>query len=381
MNKCIDTCSNYLPQSKTEEVDIDMTKNNIIKNLLIINLVFFGILLFSKMIFVHNLIRILYKSFLTPFIFSVFLFYIIKPLNTIFMKNGLKPGASALLTLIVGISIGTGVITFFSNYIAIQFNITIEELTNIVKNQDFTNQIIDKISNYIPTKELYKTFANIANTYRQDLVNNLIFAAKYTLYIFSTLFLMLIILFYLLKDALKIKDRIMCLIPEKYKKFAFKTLSESNKALDAYVTGQAKVALSLSIMIFVAYKIIGIPNALFFSSITFILAFIPFVGFLISMIIPSIIAISMGFAMIGKLIIVFIIVQTLKGRVVVPAIMSHAMKIHPLTDIFLVIGAVAVGGPLAAFAVVPIYAIIKTIFSNLYECHIIKIYNKPQDNK
>ena len=85
--------------------------------------------------------------------------------------------------------------------------------------------------------------------------------------------------------------------------------------------------------------------------------------------------------MIGKLIIVFIIVKTLKGRVIVREIMSHAMKIHPLTDIFLVIGAVAVGGPLAAFAVVPIYAIIKRIFSNLYEYHIIKRYNKPQDNR
>lgn len=142
--------------------------------------------------------------------------------------------------------------------------------------------------------------------------------------------------------------------------------------MGAYVTGQSKVALALSIMIFVGYKIIGIPNALLFSSITFILAFIPFIGFFISMIIPFIIALSMGFVMIGKLVIVFMIVQTLKGRVVVPAIMSHAMEIHPLTDISLVIGAVAVGGPLAAFAVVPIYAIIKVLLSNLHECHIIK---------
>jgi predicted PurR-regulated permease PerM len=168
----------------------------------------------------------------------------------------------------------------------------------------------------------------------------------------------------------------MCIIPVKYKKFVSKTLSESDTVLGAYVTGQAKVALSLSIMIFLGYKIIGIPNSLLFSSITFILAFIPFIGFFISMIIPSIIALSMGFIMIGKLLIVFIIVQTLKGRVVVPAIMSQAMKIHPLTDIFLVIGAIAVGGPLAAFVIVPIYAIINVILSNFNECHIIKQYNK-----
>lgn len=353
-----------------------MIKDKLIKNLIIINLTFLAILLFGKMLIIHNLIRILFKSFLTPFIFSVFLFYIIKPLNTVFMKNGLKPSASALLTLILGLFTATGIITFFGNYIAIQFDGIIEQLTNNLKSQDSINEFLNKINKYIPANDVYKAFTIIANTYTQNLMHNLMFAVNYAIHTFSTLFLILVILFYLLKDGFKFKDKIMCLIPEKYKEFASKTLSDSDMALSAYVTGQAKVALSLSIMMYIGYIIIGIPNALLFSSITFILAFIPFVGFLISMIIPSIIALSMGFIMIGKLLIVFIIVQTLKGRVVVPAIMSHAMKMHPLTDIILVIGAVTVGGPLAAFAIVPIYAIVKTILSNLYGCHLIKKYNK-----
>ncbi|MBU3113728.1 AI-2E family transporter [Clostridium lacusfryxellense] len=343
-----------------------MPRNKIIKDLLIINLTFLGILLFSRMLFFHNFVRILFKSFLSPLLFSIFLFYLIKPLNTIFLKKHLKPSASAILTLILGIFTAIGVLTFFINYIVIQFDVTIDDLTNIVKNKNYINQMMVNINNYLPAHEVYKTFANIANTYTKNLLHNLMFAVKYTMHTFSTVFLMLIILFYLLKDGSYFIDKVMFLIPEKYKKLSLKTLSDSNTVLDAYVIGQAKVALSLSIMIFVGYKIIGIPNALLFSSITFVLAFIPFIGFFISMIIPSVIALSMGFVMIGKLLIVFIIVQTLKGRVVVPAIMSQAMKIHPLTDIFLVIGAVALGGPLAAFAVVPIYAIIKTVIANLY---------------
>ncbi len=349
-----------------------MFKDNILKKLLIINLVFLSILLFGKMFFIHRIIRILVKSFLIPFIFSVFLFYIIKPINTAFMKNGLRPSASALLTLILGLFIATGAITFFSNYIATQFHGTIEELISIVKNQTSYNGLMNKIYKYIPARQVNRAFTNIANIYTKDLVYNLMFAVKYVLHTFSSLFLMLLTLFYLLKDGPKFKDKIVCIIPGKYKKVVSKSLSDSDEVLGAYVTGQSKVALALSIMIFIGYKIIGIPNALLFSSITFILAFIPFVGFFIAMIIPLIIALSMGFVMTGKLVIVFMIVQTLKGRVVVPAIMSHAMEIHPLTDIFLVIGAIAVGGPLAAFAVVPIYAIIKVILSNLHECQIIK---------
>ncbi|WP_298836875.1 AI-2E family transporter [Clostridium sp.] len=344
-----------------------MFKNNILKNLLIINLVLLGIILFGKMFFLHKFIRILSKSFLTPLIFSLFLYYIIKPLNVIIIKNGLKPTASALLTLTLGLSISIGVITLFSNYIAIEFNGIIKELTTIVKNQESMNNIINKIDTFIPTLGIYKTFTRIINTYMQNLVHNLLLTVNYTIYTFSTLFLVLVILFYLLKDGPKFKDKIIYITPKKFKKFVSQTLTASNNVLDSYVTGQAKVALSLSIMIFIAYKIIGIPSALLFSSLTFVLAFIPFIGFLVSMIIPTIIALSMGWVMLLKLVIVFIIVQTLKGRVVVPAIMSKAMNIHPLTDIFLVIGAVAVGGPLAAFAIVPTYAIIKTIFFKLHE--------------
>ncbi|EET88006.1 permease [Clostridium carboxidivorans P7] len=145
-----------------------------------------------------------------------------------------------------------------------------------------------------------------------------------------------------------------------------------DKALNAYVTGQLMVALSLAIMIYIGYKIIGMPNALIWALFTFILGFIPFIGFFISMIIPSIIAVSKGIYMIIKLSIVFITVQTLKGRVVVPLIMSSTLKIHPLTDIFLVVTAVSYGGPMAAFIIVPLYAMVKVIVLSLYKYKIIR---------
>ncbi|MDV3428456.1 MAG: AI-2E family transporter, partial [Bacillota bacterium] len=84
-----------------------------------------------------------------------------------------------------------------------------------------------------------------------------------------------------------------------------------------------------------------------------------------------------GLPMIIKLSIVFITVQTLKGRVVVPLIMSSALKIHPLTDIFLVVTAVSYGGPMAAFVVVPLYAIVKVIALSLYKYRIIKTRQNP----
>ena len=76
--------------------------------------------------------------------------------------------------------------------------------------------------------------------------------------------------------------------------------------------------------------------------------------------------------MILKLSILVLIAQTLKGRIVVPLIMSKTMKIHPITDIFLVVGAATLIGPIGAFVIVPIYSLIKVIY---------KYFNKELDQK
>jgi predicted PurR-regulated permease PerM len=277
----------------------------------------------------------------------------------------MKRGWSSFLTLSISTFILSGIVNYFSHSIAAQFRDIIKQFTNLVEDENTKKDFINKISPYINIDEAYKYINDIVQNYLKQLVHSIIVLFQYILNTFSTLLLIVVLVFYMLKDGNKFKNKILFFIPKKHKDIASKILSESDNVLSRYVIGQATVALSLSIMLFVGYKIIGMPSALLFCSITFILAFIPFVGFFISMIIPSIIAISMGLTMVIKLSIVFLIVQTLKGRVVVPIIMSRAMKIHPITDIFLVIGAVAVGGPIAAFAVVPIYAVTKSVVGNL----------------
>jgi Predicted permease len=329
------------------------------------------------MFYIHKFIKILSKSFLVPLLISLFLYYIAKPLNDIFIRKGLKPGISALLTLTISIFIISGVLSYFSNYIIQQFNVITKQFTNIMTNNIPMNGIASKIDKYINVDHLYisiyKRLTTIAQSYMQSIESDFLIFINYILDAFSKILLMLVILFYLFKDGSKFKIRILSLLPHKYKETLSKILSESNKVLSSYVTGQAKVALSLAIMIFIGYKIIGIPNALLLASITFVLAFIPFVGFIISMIFPTAIALSMGFTMVIKLAITFTIVQTLKGRVVVPAIMASSMKIHPLTDIFLVMGAIVLGGSICAFCIVPIYAIIKVLLVNLHEYKLKKL--------
>lgn len=338
---------------------IAIRTSKIIKNLIIINLVLTALLLSSKMFFLHRFLIIVSKSFFVPLAAAVFLYYILRPLNQIFINKGLKHGMAALLTLTILAFVSSGLLYYFGNYLVAQFYNVINNLSGIIEKSFSQNVLLGKVNKFLIANDFYKLLASASKDYFQILYHNLAVGLKYIMSSFSKAFLILVLLFYLLKDGHKLKVKLSSITPQKFRDIILKIMEESNDVLSAYVTGQAKVALSLAIMIYISYKLIGLPNAMLLSSTTFILGFIPFVGFFISMIIPILLSISMGLLMLAKLLTAFAIVQTLKGRVVVPAIMAKAMNIHPLTDIILVIGAISIGGPMWAFAIVPLYAILK----------------------
>ncbi|MDF2504216.1 AI-2E family transporter [Clostridium sp.] len=349
-------------------------KKKIIFYLIIINLTLLAFSFIGKMHFIIRFINVINKAFLIPLFVSILIYYIIRPLNNIFIKKGLGYGKSSLLTLSIFTFILSGISSYFGTYIYGQFQQITGQLWIIVNDRNHIDGVISWVNNFINVNEIYNLATIMVKHYVQGIGHSFKKIVGYFMNAFSMVFLIIVIVFYMLKDGHKLKKKIISFVPERYRNILANICDNSDDILSHYVTGQAKVALSLAIMIFIGYVIIKMPNAMLLSSITFLLAFIPFVGFFISMIIPVVIALSMGFSMVVKLIIVFIIVQTLKGRVVVPAIMAKSMKIHPLTDIFLVIAAIAIAGPFAAFAVVPIYAIVKNVIS------ILKI-NKASENK
>lgn len=334
-------------------------KNRAIRILIIINLVLLACILLGKIQILHKLAATLSKGFLIPLFISVLLYYIIRPINNHFIEKGMGRGKASMLSLVICTFILSGILSYFAKYAMEQFRQLTNQLIQLLGDGREIDGFVAWLNQYINVDEIYTLAAGMVKNYIHQIGLSFRRFIGYFMNTFSTVFLILVIVFYMLKDGNVFKEKVLYFIPEKYKALSDTILSDSDVILSHYVTGQAKVALSLAIMIFTGYKIIGMPNAMLLSSITFILAFIPFVGFFISMIIPGVISLGMGLYMSLKLAAVFVIVQTLKGRVVVPAVMAKSMKIHPLTDIFLVIGAIAVGGPFAAFAIVPIYTIVK----------------------
>ena len=353
-----------------------MNRKRIISNLIIANLVLIFLIMLNRFQIVHEFINVLVWVIFTPIAFGVFLFYILKPLNEIFIKKGLKKSRATGLTLLIVTFILSGIIKYFSTYLIEQ----VVQLNNIVTSMIKEEEIVNMAKEYAQSDSIKSVLKNLSTQlmgYVNFLISNIKEIFDKGMMLFSNILLVILITFFLLRDGDQFKPYVMKYCPGKYKDIVDDVLSDGDTVLSTYIIGQAVVALSLATMVFIGYIIIGMPSGLLLAFVTFILAFIPFVGFFISMIVPYIVAISMGFNMVVKLSILFIIAQTLKGRVVVPFIMGRAMKIHPITDIFLVVGAAAIGGPLAAFCIVPIYSLFKLTYKKLKDVGIIRLkFNK-----
>lgn len=352
-----------------------MRLHKVIRILIVINLLLLTFILVGRIIFFHRLAVAAVRVFLVPLFLSTLLYYILRPLNNVFIKKGIRNGRASLLTLSIGAFIMSGLLSYFGKYAFKQFQQVVNQLLYILNNESQLDGIMDWLNKFINIDEVYRWTVGAVKSYMDEIGHGFMRVAGYFINAFSTIFLIIVLVFYMLKDGHKLRERISNLVPERYKRITEKLVAESDDILKYYVTGQAKVALSLAILIFLGYTVIRMPNALLLSTITFILAFIPIVGFFISMIIPVVIALGMGLPMLIKLSTVLIIAQTLKGRVIVPAIMAKSMKIHPVTDIFLVIAAIGSGGAVAAFAIVPVYAILKNVYL------VLKEFNKQKRSR
>lgn len=345
-------------------------KKSIITDLIIANLIIIFLYFLGKFKIVFEFFNVLVWVIVAPVFFGVFLFYIIRPMNEYLIKRGLKKNLSASITLIVGLVLLGIIGKLFGDHLIQQ----IYQLKKLVLNEAERNNLLERLEELTQDTRFNSFIENISKEiiiYFKLLISNSKGLFDKGMMLFSDILLVVLVVFCLLKDGDKFKPTILKYVPLKYKDTASQILSEGDTVLFTYIRGQAIVALSLATMVFIGYKLIGIPSALLLAFTTFILAFIPFVGFFISMMIPYIIAIVMGIRMVIKLSILFIVAQTLKGRVVVPLIMGKAMKIHPITDIFLVVAAATLGGPIAAFCIVPIYSLIKLTLKKLQENNII----------
>lgn len=174
------------------------------------------------------------------------------------------------------------------------------------------------------------------------------------------------ILFFLLKDDEKLIPHITKYLSEEHKPEGRKLLKDMDTTLASYIIGQALVAMTVGVLMFIGYLIIGLDYALTLAIFAMFLIIIPFLGPIIGIIPALFVALVDGEPFMAiKVVLVLLVVQQLEGNLVTPNIMGNRLDIHPLTIILLLMIAAALYGFIGLLIAIPLYAVVKTLIHNL----------------
>ena len=174
------------------------------------------------------------------------------------------------------------------------------------------------------------------------------------------------VLFYLLKDGHQMPAYVAKFLPAKARRSFLETLKEISTQISNYIRGQIAVAFAVMIMFAIGYTIIGLPYGWLIAIVAGILNIIPFLGSFLAMVPAIVVGVFVSPIMLASVLIVFMIEQTLEGRLISPKLLGSSMKIHPVTVLIVLLSAGNVFGILGVIFGVPGYAILKVLVYRFY---------------
>lgn len=181
--------------------------------------------------------------------------------------------------------------------------------------------------------------------------------------------LMLVVTFYLLRDWDLLIARIHVLIPRKNELTIVALAKESDEVMGAFFRGQLLVMVVLSMVYTIGLMIVGLDTALLIGAISGMVSFVPYLGFIVGIVIASIAAL-MQFQEIIPLFyvaIVFLVGQMLEGMLLTPWLVGDKIGLHPVAVIFAVLAGGQLFGFVGILLALPIAAVIAVVLRHIHE--------------
>ena len=334
-----------------------------------------NIFILSKISFLFIPIIDFLSVVMLPVILSGLLFYLLNPLVDFMEKYKInRVLAISIIFVIIAVLLIIGLAVAIPN-LQRQVVIFAQNVPSYLEDAD--RVIDDLVTKRLPDDfrpQLEQVLANFstqatawASNISSKAVNWVSALISGTSQVIVALIIMPFMLFYLLRDGKGLRDYITQFLPNKLREPVGKVLSDVNQQLANYVRGQITVAVIVAIMFIIFFKIIGLRYAVALGVTAGVLNLVPYLGSFLAMIPALVLGLIAGPVMLLKVIIVFIVEQTIEGRFVSPLILGSQLNIHPITILFVLLTSGSMFGIWGVLLGIPIYASAKVVISAIFD--------------
>ncbi|MBF6626660.1 AI-2E family transporter [Tuanshanicoccus lijuaniae] len=349
--------------------------NKVISSLLTVLLVLIIIFIFTKIAYLFTPLHSIFSLFGFPVVTSAVLYYLFAPVVNSLERQGVSKtisvfGIFILLILVISLSIGSLVPIVQNQTKSFVENVPAyyKTLMEMIDNLPFS---LEKLFKEFDLQPLLENFSLENITSRLNPIVSSTFGGIGNILGTVTsavtgLITIPIILYYLLVDAERIPKKILYYVPTKYRQSVSRMLYQGNYQVSQYIRGQIIVAICVAIMFAIGYAIIGLEYGATLAILAGILNIIPFLGSIIAVIPAIIVGLITSPLMLVKVIIVMMVEQTIEGRFISPQVLGNSLKVHPVTILFILLGAGKLFGVVGVIIGVPMYAVVKVIATEIY---------------
>ena len=334
-----------------------------------------NIFILSKISFLFIPVIDFLSVVMLPVILSGLLFYLLNPLVDLMEKYKInRVLAISIIFVIIAVLLIIGLAVAIPN-LQRQVVIFAQNVPSYLEDAD--RVIDDLVTKRLPDdfrpqlEQVLAQFSTQATAWASNIsskaVNWVSAIISGTSQVIVALIIMPFMLFYLLRDGKGLRDYITQFLPNKLREPVGKVLSDVNQQLANYVRGQITVAVIVAIMFIIFFKIIGLRYAVALGVTAGILNLVPYLGSFLAMIPALVLGLIAGPVMLLKVIIVFIVEQTIEGRFVSPLILGSQLNIHPITILFVLLTSGSMFGIWGVLLGIPIYASAKVVISEIFD--------------
>lgn len=302
------------------------------------------------------------RGILIPFSFALFLAILLNPLVDRLEQWKLPKVAAITLALLVAIVVIAAVWYFLATQVmhfTAQLPLLQQKLDVLVPKlqQDLSSKIpLEKQNQYISEAK-----ASI-----KPLVGSLLGSVFGTL---TTVFLLPVYTFLMIYYKTLMLNFLYDIFAEENASEVSMVLRQVKGAIQSYMYGLLLEGLIVAVLNILALMILGVPYAILLGVLGAILNVLPFVGGIIAILLPVIVATITkdGFNTQLLIIISYMVIQFADNHFLIPYIVSSKVKINALLSIVAVLLGGAVWGLAGMFLSIPFIGILKIIFDRIPE--------------
>lgn len=301
------------------------------------------------------------QDVLVPLAFATLIATLLNPLSNR-LERKMSKILAIILSMFIALLVLAGVAYFLSSQIAHFFD-------NV---DDMKQKLTDVVG--IIQRWLEQTFGINAKKQAQmvnEAVNNSKAVIGNTLSgalgVLSVVFLIPVYVFLLMLYKTLILNFIYEVFSEENKQKVGEIIKETKGAIQSYIVGLLIETSIVAVLNSAALLLLGVPNAILIGVIGAILNLLPYIGGIIAIALPVLMATLTkdGFSTQLGIIGAYAVIQFIDNNILVPRIVSSKVQINALISIVIVLLGAALWGVSGMFLSIPFIAVLKIIFDRI----------------